>query len=74
MKWTRITPDNIPNGTVIATDLGDDPVIGEIITRNGKFYCLLPYFDPDDGSHYREMVTHFITLHDFNHAIDEPIE
>jgi hypothetical protein len=70
MHWIKITTENVPEGTVIATDFIDDPVIGQIIARKDKFYCLLPYFNPDDGCKYREEVTHFITLHDFDHAVE----
>jgi hypothetical protein len=68
--YRRIDIHNPPTETVIATDFEDDPVIGIIKIKNGRAYCELPYRNLDDGSYYNEQVTHYVTLHDFNHGID----
>ncbi len=72
MKWTIINHQDIPEETVIAIYAGEEPVIGTLKVKNGNAYCVLPYMNTDDGSYYEEMVTHFISLHDFDHAIEEP--
>ena len=72
MKWTKINLQEPPEATVIAVYAGEDPVIGTIEVKNGNAYCVIPYMNLDDGSYYKEIVTHFIYLHDFDHAIEEP--
>ena len=77
--FQRINPGNPPIGTVLAANIKelesgwafiDDPVVGEIQVRNCKCYCVVPFFDPDDQSPYRELVTHFIYLTDLERRID----
>lgn len=70
MHWRKINIEDIPEGTVIARYNCEEPVIGQLITRHGKFYCVLPYLNLDDSSYYREEVNEFITLHDFDHAVE----
>lgn len=69
MKWIKITPDNIPNGTVIATDFEDNPAIGVIKIKNGRAFCEVPYKDHDNDCFYLEPATHFITMHQFEHEV-----
>lgn len=72
MNWIKIDPNNPPIDTVIATDFEDCPSIGVVKIKNGRAYCELPYMNLDDGSYYSEQVTHFIAMHDFEHAVGEP--
>jgi len=69
MNWIKIDPSNPPKDTVIAVYQGEDPVVGVIEVKNGNAYCVLPYMNTDDGSYYKEMVTHFIYERDFDRAI-----
>jgi hypothetical protein len=77
--FQRINPGDPPTGTVLAANIKelergwvfiDDPVVGEIKINYGKAYCIVPFFDPDDQSPYREPVTHFICLTDLERRID----
>jgi len=72
MNWRKIDLDNPPIDTVIATDFEDCPSIGVIKIKNGRAYCQLPYMNLDDGSYYREQVTHFITMTEFEDEVKEP--
>lgn len=71
MHWRKINIEDLPKGTVISRYNGEEePVIGELFVSKGKIYCELPYYHHDDGCYYREEVDEFITLYDFNNAID----
>ncbi len=71
--------NNPPKGTVLGayiktTEIGwefiEDPVIGKIEIKNGKAYCVVPFFNTDDQSHYKELVTHFLSYYDLEKRID----
>ena len=79
LLFQPINPGNPPKGTVLAANVKttengweftDDPVVGSIQVRNGKCYCVVPFFDPDDQSPYRELVTHFLSYYDLEKHID----
>ena len=75
MQWTKIDPNNLPEGEVLATYEFDEYVVGRLkakpsLARPGTLfaYCVLPYLNTDDGSYYEEPVTHCITIHDLHHG------
>lgn len=70
MHWRKINIEDIPEGTVIARYNCDEPAIGQLVVSKGKVYLELPYYHHDDGTYYREEVNEFITLHDFDHAVE----
>ncbi len=77
MHWRKINVEDIPKGTVIARYNSernswdkDEPAIGQLVVSKGKVYLELPYYHHDDGCYYREEVNEFITLHDFDHAVE----
>lgn len=83
LLFQPINIGNPPKGTVLASNIKmtangweftDDPVIGQIQIKNGKAYCIVPFFDPDDQSPYRELVTHFLSCHDLEKNIDVIME
>jgi len=77
--FQRINPGNPPEGTVLAANIRetengwsfiDDPIVGTIKANRNACFCVIPYMDTDDGSHYNEYVTHFIYLTDLERRID----
>ena len=83
LLFQPINIGNPPAGTVLAANIRelengwefiDDPVIGQIQVKNGKSYCVVPFFDPDDQRPYRELVTHFLSYHDLEKNIDVIME
>lgn len=71
--FQRINMGNPPTGTVLAANIKetqkgwrfiDDPVVGQIKVNRNAAFCVVPYMDTDDGSHYNEYVTHFIDCSD----------
>jgi len=69
MNWIKIDLNNPPIDTVIATDFEDCQAIGVIVVRKGKAFCEVPYKDHENDCFYCEPVTHFITMHDFEHEV-----
>lgn len=83
LLFQPINIGNPPKGTVLAANIKmtangweftDDPVIGQIQIKNGRAYCVVPFFDPDDQSPYRELVTHFLSYHELEKMIDVLME